>query len=126
MSDDQGGSDLDDGSDSSQGHNQGFRVSNLETVSSSDSPMTENIKTEVPEVNDAVEERRYPSRNRKAPQNYEPSMKGQSYQAAMVQFACMAQVVEKHERKRLSMKRGMKVWGNKGREGVKSELSQIH
>ena len=44
----------------------------------------------------------------------------------MVQYICMAQMAEKQEQKRLSLHKGLKVWGEKGMAAVKAELSQIH
>ena len=44
----------------------------------------------------------------------------------MVQYVCMAQMAEKQEQKRLSLHKGLKVWGEKGMAAVKAELSQIH
>ena len=71
--------------------------------------------------------RRYPSRNRAAVKRLDPSDgTGGSYDKALVQYICMAQVADKHEQKRLSLHKGLKVWGEKGLAAVKAELSQIH
>ena len=71
--------------------------------------------------------RRYPSRYRKAVNRLVPSHSSKgSYDNAMIQYMCMEQVAEKQEQKRLSLNKGLKVWGEKGLAAVKAELSQIH
>ena len=50
----------------------------------------------------------------------------ESYDNAMIQYMCIAQMAEKQEQKRLSLHKGLKVWGEKGLAAVKAELSQIH
>ena len=80
-----------------------------------------------PELMTPVEtsERRYPSRNRKAVKRLDPSHSSRgSYDNTMVQYICMAQMAEKQEQKRLSLHKGLKVWGEKGMAAVKAELSQ--
>lgn len=52
--------------------------------------------------------------------------KNQSYHAALVQFICMAMVAEKQTPKRLSLKKGLSLWDDKGLNAVKAELTQIH
>ena len=54
--------------------------------------------------------RRYPSRNRAAVKRLDPSDgTGGSYDKALVQYICMAQVADKHEQKRLFLHKGLKV-----------------
>ena len=70
---------------------------------------------------------RYPSRNRKAVQKLDPSHNTRgSYDNAMIQYLCMSQVAEKEKQKRLSLHKGLRVWGDKGVAAVKAEPSQIH
>ena len=71
--------------------------------------------------------RRYPTRNRKQVQRLDPSKSTkESYDHAMIQYLCMSQMAEKEEQKRLSLHKGLRVWGEKGLAAVKAELSQIH
>ena len=70
--------------------------------------------------------RRYSSRNRANVERLDPSGSGQSYDKALLQYMCMAQIVEQQKQKQMSLNRGLTVWGNKGLQGVKAELSQVH
>ena len=57
------------------------------------------------------------TRTRSQVSRLDPSSKGQSYDVANLQFHCMTQ---------LSMRRGLKIWGNRGEDAVFSELQQLH
>ena len=50
---------------------------------------------------------------------------GGSYDAAMIQYLCTAQVVEKQEQKKLALQKKFRVWVDKGLAAVKAELSPI-
>ena len=54
------------------------------------------------------------------------SNKGSTYDHAMVQAICMTQIAEAVKGKRLSLNRGLRIWGERGWNAVEAELSQIH
>ena len=54
------------------------------------------------------------------------SNKGSTYDVALVQAICMTQIAEAVKGKRMSLNRGLKLWGKRGWNAVESELSQIH
>ena len=71
--------------------------------------------------------RRVSSRVKKPVKRMDPSHSvNNSYDHAMIQFICMSQIAEKQEQKRLSLNRGLRVWGDRGIAAVKAELSQLH
>ena len=44
----------------------------------------------------------------------------------MMQEICMTQISEAVKGKRLSLNKGLKIWGERGWSAVEAELSQIH
>ena len=90
-------------------------MSNVEpatTVSSHNySPnMAVEVKHPEPVAPAAKRSRKYPSRNMTAVKRLDSphSFRG-SYDDAMIKYMCIAQVVEKHEKKRLTLHKGLKV-----------------
>ena len=54
------------------------------------------------------------------------SKKGNTYDLALVQAICLAQIAEVVKGKRFSLNRRIKLWGERGWSAVEAELSQIH
>ena len=54
------------------------------------------------------------------------SNKGSTYYVPLVQAICMTQIAKAVTGKRMSLNRGLKLWGERGWNAVESELSQIH
>ena len=111
------------------------RVSHVETPSSkpveemgSNEPMIEagNETGEVVKIEPETSPGRCRCRKRRQVERLDPSHAGKSYDNAMVQMMCMSKIADKKSPKRLSLNRGLRVWGEKGMAAVKAELSQIH
>ena len=68
-----------------------------------------------------------PIRSRNQPKRMNiSSNKGNSYDIALVQAICLMQIAEAVKAKRMSLNKGLKLWGEKGWNAVEAELSQIH
>ena len=69
---------------------------------------------------------RYPTRKREAVKRVAMQHDGKSYdEHTLTQMICMSMIAEKYAPKRLSLNRGLRVWGERGMSSVKGELNQI-
>ena len=70
---------------------------------------------------------RYPTKKREAVKWLAMEHGGKSFdEYTLTQMSCMSMIAEKYAPKRLSLNRGMRVWGVRGMSSVKGELSHIH
>ena len=109
--------------------NSGSRISNVEypvTINEAVKVMSDHQKSC---DKDFPENSRYPGRKRNKPKRMNISVNDRytkRYDLGLVQLACMNQLVEIAEGKRMSMNRGMRIWGDRGVDAVLGELDQIH
>lgn len=78
---------------------------------------------------DNVNSSQYPSRKREKTEIM--NIKGhdrytKKYDLALIQMACMNQIADVAAGKRLSLNKGIRMWGGRGVDAVLSELNQIH
>ena len=70
---------------------------------------------------------RYPTRKREAVKRLAMQHGGKSYdEHTLTQMISMSMIADKHAPKKLSLNKGLRVWGERGMSSVKGELSQFH
>lgn len=81
------------------------------------------VTTDLPVESTGV---RRSTRNRTQPKQYIPSMKGKKYEVLFNRMQSDSPMVAATIMTQLSMKAGLKTWGDPAKEAVKEEMKQLH